>query len=136
MPEPVVSLRAVTKSVREGRSQRTILGGVDLEVRGGETVAIVGRSGSGKSTLLHLIAGLDRADSGSIALCGRDLGALDEKARAELRREQVGFVFQAFHLLPTLTALETVLLPLELARRDRSSSDRTNRNRAPDCHCC
>jgi predicted ABC-type transport system involved in lysophospholipase L1 biosynthesis ATPase subunit len=82
MPEPVVSLRAVTKSVREGRSQRTILGGVDLEVRGGETVAIVGRSGSGKSTLLHLIAGLDRADSGSIALCGRDLGALDEKARS------------------------------------------------------
>ncbi len=122
MSVPVVSLSAVHKSCREGRTDRAILNGVDFELAPATSCAIVGRSGSGKSTLLNLIAGLDRPDRGRIALLGHDLAALDEKARANVRQQHVGFVFQAFHLLPTLTALENVLLPLELARRERSAS--------------
>jgi putative ABC transport system ATP-binding protein len=93
----------------------TILDGVDLTVAPGEAVAIVGASGSGKSTLLGLLAGLDRASGGSIALCGQALEPLDEDGRAALRAGRVGFVFQNFQLIPTLTARENVLLPLELA---------------------
>ncbi|GAB0147371.1 ATP-binding cassette domain-containing protein [Marichromatium gracile] len=92
----------------------TILEGLELEVGAGEALAILGASGSGKSTLLGLLAGLDRASSGEVWLCGEPLGALDEDGRAELRSGRVGFVFQNFQLLPTLTARENVLLPLEL----------------------
>ncbi|NKN33129.1 ABC transporter ATP-binding protein [Marichromatium bheemlicum] len=92
----------------------TILAGLELEVGAGEALAILGASGSGKSTLLGLLAGLDRASSGEVWLCGKPLGALDEDGRAELRSGRVGFVFQNFQLLPTLTARENVLLPLEL----------------------
>lgn len=116
MPAPVLSLRSVHKSVREGATTRAILCGLDLDVLPGETVAVVGRSGSGKSTLLNLAAGLDRADRGTVELAGHDLSTLDEAARARLRQRSLGFVFQAFHLLPTLNALENVQLPLELAR--------------------
>ena len=122
MPAPVVSLRSVHKSVREGTATRAILAGVDLEVAAGETVAVVGRSGSGKSTLLNLTAGLDRQDRGTVMLGGEDLGALDEAGRARLRQRSLGFVFQAFHLLPTLTALENVQLPLELAREPAAAA--------------
>lgn len=91
-----------------------ILDGIDLEVTAGRFVAVVGPSGSGKSTLLGLLAGLDRPTSGSIELAGTDLGGLDEDGLARLRRAHVGFVFQDFQLLGNLTALENVLLPLEL----------------------
>lgn len=91
-----------------------ILKGIDLEIKDGETVAIVGASGSGKSTLLGLLAGLDRASAGEVWIDDVELGQLDEDQRAELRGQKVGFVFQSFQLLPSLTALENVMLPLEL----------------------
>jgi putative ABC transport system ATP-binding protein len=112
---PIVQLRAVAKAVREGGNRRTILDGVDLDVAAGEAVAVVGRSGSGKSTLLNLIAGIDDADAGAITTCGVDVVRAGERARAALRSQHVGFVFQAFHLLSTLTVAENVALPLELA---------------------
>lgn len=91
-----------------------ILKGITLEIKSGESVAIVGASGSGKSTLLGLLAGLDEASDGKVIIGGTDLGELDEDARALFRGQQVGFVFQSFQLLPALTALENVMLPLEL----------------------
>ena len=103
-----------------------VLRGVDLKLAAGERVAIVGESGSGKSTLLHLAAGLESPDSGRVWLEGRDLGRLDEVARTRLRRARVGIVFQSFHLIPTLTALENVALPLELAT-DLGLAERTRR---------
>jgi putative ABC transport system ATP-binding protein len=92
-----------------------ILKGIDLEIKASQTVAVVGASGSGKSTLLGLLAGLDTATAGKVWIDGVELGALDEDDRATLRAEKVGFVFQSFHLLPSLTALENVMLPLELS---------------------
>jgi putative ABC transport system ATP-binding protein len=119
---PLVSLRAVTKTVREGGTDRPVLAGVDLDIAAGEAVAILGRSGSGKSTLLNLIAGIDEVDGGAITTCGVDVVRADERARARLRMQQLGFVFQAFHLLPTLTVAENVALPLELAGVPRSAA--------------
>ncbi len=109
-----VSARALGKSVRGPAGELSILRGLDLEIAAGEAVAVLGASGSGKSTLLGLLAGLDDASSGEVRLMGQSLGGLDEDARAALRASKVGFVFQSFQLLPTLTALENVLLPLEL----------------------
>jgi len=105
----------LTKRYRSGPREVTVLDGVDLRVEANEFAAIVGPSGSGKTTLLGLLAGLDRPTSGTVRLDGVDLGTLDEDGRARLRAEKVGFVFQTFQLLPTLTALENVLVPLELA---------------------
>ena len=101
-----------------------ILKGIDLEIKRGESVALVGASGSGKTTLLGMLAGLDTPSSGSVILGGQDLTRLSEEARARLRGELVGFVFQNFQLLPALTALENVLLPLELKgdRKDREKA--------------
>jgi len=104
--------------VKSGDRDLVILRDIDLAVMPGEAVAIVGASGSGKSTLLALLAGLDTPTAGSVLLDGADLFALDEDARAELRGRAVGFVFQSFQLLPSLTALENVMLPLELAGRE------------------
>ncbi|MCC6669591.1 MAG: ABC transporter ATP-binding protein [Planctomycetes bacterium] len=112
-----VRLRGVTKSYREGERTRVVLARLDLDVAQGETVVLLGRSGSGKSTLLNLIAGIDRPDAGTVHVAGTELAALDETARTLFRRRHVGFVFQFFNLIPTLTVLENLLLPLELNRR-------------------
>ena len=100
----------------------TVLDGVDLEIAEGEVVVILGPSGSGKTTLLGLLAGLDRPTEGEVVLAGQPLSGLDEDARAALRAERIGFIFQSFHLIPTLTALENVLVPLELLGPDRAPS--------------
>jgi len=111
----ILSARGIGKTVKSGDSDLVILREIDLSVTAGEAVAIVGASGSGKSTLLAILAGLDTPTAGTVALDGADLFALDEDARAELRGRSVGFVFQSFQLLPSLNALENVMLPLELA---------------------
>ena len=107
------------KQVSSGNAPLQILQDIAFEVGAGEALAIVGASGSGKSTLLGLLAGLDLPSSGSVRIGGQDIFALDEDARAELRGDKVGFVFQSFQLLPALTALENVMLPLELANAER-----------------
>ncbi|MDD2665102.1 MAG: ATP-binding cassette domain-containing protein [Dechloromonas sp.] len=112
---PVVEVSELGKTVDNGGSPLTILQDISFSVMPGETVAIVGASGSGKSTLLGLLAGLDLPSAGAIRLDGADLGGLDEDARAQLRGRLLGFVFQSFQLLPSLNALENVMLPLELA---------------------
>ena len=112
---PVIRVRNLGKTVLSGETPLTILDGVSFEVESGATVAILGASGSGKTTLLGLLAGLDRPSAGEVWLGEVALGGLSEDARAALRRRWVGFVFQSFQLLPALTALENVMLPLELA---------------------
>jgi putative ABC transport system ATP-binding protein len=113
--QPIVKAVALGKQVETGRSRLTILEDVSFEIAAGEAVAILGASGSGKTTLLGLLAGLDLPTSGQVLIDGADLAALDEDGRASLRRRMVGFVFQSFQLLPALTALENVMLPMELA---------------------
>jgi putative ABC transport system ATP-binding protein len=112
---PIVRAAGLTKQVFAGSAALTILQDVSLDIGRGEAVAILGASGSGKTTLLALLAGLDVPTSGTVHIDGVDLFALDEDGRARLRRDRVGFVFQSFQLLPALTALENVMLPLELA---------------------
>ena len=112
---PAVELRRLTKRLPSGERLLTILDRVDLSVRAGESVAVLGPSGSGKSTLLALMAGLDRPTEGEILLDGQPIHGLSEDALALLRRRKIGFVFQSFQLLGNLTARENVLLPLELA---------------------
>jgi len=109
----VLSLRSVSKTFA-GPRRLTVLRGLDLEVARGEFVGVMGESGIGKSTLLNLIAGLDRADSGQVVIDGIDLATLEDDALTRLRRERMGFVFQAFHVLPYLTAAQNVALPLAL----------------------
>lgn len=115
--DSVVTARALSQRVTTADSTLDILSEVELDVKAGEILAITGASGSGKSTLLGLLAGLDQPSSGEIVLLGEPLNRLDEDARARLRAGRVGFVFQSFQLLPALTALENILLPLELAGR-------------------
>ncbi|HEU4921728.1 MAG TPA: ABC transporter ATP-binding protein [Burkholderiales bacterium] len=107
--------RGIGKTVKSGEADLVILREIDLAVTRGEAVAVVGASGSGKSTLLAILAGLDTPTNGTVELDGQDIFAMDEDMRAELRGRAVGFVFQSFQLLPSLTALENVMLPLELA---------------------
>ncbi|MFG0319023.1 MAG: ABC transporter ATP-binding protein [Planctomycetota bacterium JB042] len=114
MTETLLVVDDITRSYKSGARDLTVLDGVSFEAAAGETLAIVGPSGSGKSTLLGLCAGLDRPTRGRVVLAGEDLDALDEDARAELRARRVGFVFQSFRLLPTLTALENVRVPAEI----------------------
>ena len=115
MGRMIVQVRDLSMRLTGGGRSVTILDGVTLEVPEHEVLAVTGPSGSGKSTLLGLIAGLDRPTSGSIAIDGVDITRLDEDALARLRRDTIGFVFQSYHLIPTLTAAENVAVPLELA---------------------
>ncbi|MFZ8886610.1 MAG: ABC transporter ATP-binding protein [Steroidobacteraceae bacterium] len=118
-PVTVLEARKLRKEVSSPEGLLTILDEVSLAIHAGETVAIVGASGAGKSTLLALLAGLDEPSSGEVWVDGENITALDEDGRAAVRARRVGFVFQSFHLVPSLTALENVMLPLELAgRRD------------------
>ena len=112
---PLVRIRDLHLSVPSAAGPVNILRGVALDIAKGEAVGLVGPSGSGKTSLLMVLAGLERASSGSVALDGREITGLNEDALARLRRESVGIVFQAFHLIPTMTALENVAVPLELA---------------------
>jgi putative ABC transport system ATP-binding protein len=115
----VLAARGIGKTVKSGDSDLVILRDIDLEITSGEAVAIVGASGSGKSTLLAILAGLDTPTKGTVEIDGADLFSLDEDERAELRGRSVGFVFQSFQLLPGLTALENVMLPLELSQKEK-----------------
>ncbi len=121
-----MATNALGKVVTTGDGPLTILDDVSFSIKRGETAAVVGVSGSGKSTLLSLLAGLDSPSFGDVTLCGEQLSRLDEDGRARLRGEQVGFVFQSFQLLPNLTALENVTLPLEVL--NGSGSQQTARN--------
>jgi putative ABC transport system ATP-binding protein len=111
----VLESSRLTREVSSPEGTLTIVDGIDLGIVRGESVAIIGASGAGKSTLLALLAGLDLPTAGQVILDGQDLTRLDEDGRAALRAQRVGFVFQSFHLIPSLTALENVMLPLELA---------------------
>jgi putative ABC transport system ATP-binding protein len=113
----VLEAKNVSKTVASPEGPLTILADVSLSVRAGESLAIVGASGAGKSTLLALLAGLDSPSTGHVAIAGIDLNSLDEDGRAAIRGKHVGFVFQSFHLIPSLTAIENVMLPLELGGR-------------------
>jgi len=112
-----VEAHELTRRYGEGETAVDALRGVDITVRSGELVAVMGPSGSGKSTLMHILAGLDRPTAGTVVLAGTDLGALDDRSLTMLRREKVGFIFQTFNLLPILDARENILLPLSIAGR-------------------
>jgi len=117
MSEPLIDVKRISKQVVDSTGSLTILHDIDFQLRARESVAIVGASGSGKSTLLAILAGLDVPSSGTVVVAGVDIFKLDEDARAGLRAQQMGFVFQSFQLLGNLTALENVMLPLELMGR-------------------
>jgi putative ABC transport system ATP-binding protein len=114
-PQPAIALAGVNLSLGQGPARVHILKGIDLNIGSGEAIGLVGPSGSGKSTLLMVMAGLERADAGSVTVAGEELGRLNEDALARFRGRNVGIVFQSFHLIPTMTALENVAVPLELA---------------------
>ena len=118
MTDALIDLHDVHLTLGEGDVRTEILKGVSLTLQPGEKVAVLGPSGSGKSSLMAIVAGLERADSGSVRLAGQDIGGLDEDQLARLRGRFVGIILQAFHLLPTMTALENVSVPLELARTE------------------
>jgi len=118
----MINIRNLTKTVTSGEDNLTILDDVSIEIPDGQFVAITGASGSGKSTLLGLIAGLDAPTTGSIVIDGEDVTEMSEDGLARLRSEKVGFIFQSFHLIPSLTAYENVLIPLEIRRSPNARS--------------
>ena len=113
----ILAIRNLSKTYQSGSRKLTVLEDVNFEIQAGETISIVGPSGSGKTTLLGLCAGLDSGSTGSVVLNGQALEKLNEDQRAAVRNKDVGFIFQNFQLLPTLTALENVMVPLELKKR-------------------
>src|SRR5476649_2901327 len=125
-PEPAIRLAGVNLSLGQGAARVHILKDIDLNIGSGEAIGLVGPSGSGKSTLLMVMAGLEQTDTGSVTVAGEDLNALDEDALARFRGRHVGIVFQSFHLIPTMTALENVAVPLELAG-DPDATERATR---------
>lgn len=114
MPQAIISAQKLTQKIQLSQKQLTIFEDLDLDIQAGEQMAITGRSGSGKSTLLGILATLDQASSGQLMVCGESVSSLDEEQRALVRLRNIGFVFQSFQLLPHLTALENVMLPLRL----------------------
>ncbi|WP_147795159.1 ABC transporter ATP-binding protein [Cellulomonas sp. Y8] len=122
---PIASARGLVKTYGTGEAAVRALDGVDVDFARGELTAIMGPSGSGKSTLMHCMAGLDRGDAGTVVVDGLEVSAMNERKLTRLRRDHLGFVFQAFNLVPTLTALENITLPLDIARRpvDRAHLD-------------
>jgi putative ABC transport system ATP-binding protein len=125
MTQALIDVQRVSKQVEDSTGRLTILHEIDFQLRPQESVAIVGASGSGKSTLLSILAGLDVPTAGTVCVSGRDIFKIDEDARAELRAQTMGFVFQSFQLLGNLTALENVMLPLELMGRHDARSAAT-----------
>ena len=131
MKEPMLRCESLTQTYLSGGRELTVLKNITFALEAGGFLAIAGPSGSGKSTLLGLLAGLDRPRTGRVVLDGHDLGGLDEDQRARLRAQKVGFVFQSFHLIPTLTARENVQVPLELRGEDgRAARGAPARSRA------
>lgn len=117
-------VRGLTRRFQEGERTRTVLDHLDLEVRAGEAVVLLGRSGGGKSTLLNLIAGIDRPDAGTVTIDGADITSMSERERTLFRRRHIGFIYQFFNLIPTLTVEENLLLPLQLnGRSGRAASE-------------
>ena len=125
--EPVLEARGVMRAFRQGPIDLQVLQGVNLSVRAGERIAIIGASGSGKTTLLQILGGLDRPTAGVVNIAGSDIHALDEKARGELRNRTLGFIYQFHHLLPEFSALENVAMPLMVRRIARKEAESTAR---------
>lgn len=117
MPQTIISAQNLTQKIQLAQKQLTIFENLNFDIQEGEQVAITGRSGSGKSTLLGILATLDQASSGKLLICGESIAELNEEQRAEVRLKHIGFVFQSFQLLPHLTALENVMLPLRLQEK-------------------
>jgi putative ABC transport system ATP-binding protein len=123
--QPIVRLEELCKSFQEGRRSRQVLACVDASFREGDFIVLLGKSGSGKSTLLNLISGIETPTSGDVFIQGEPITRLSERRRTLFRRDQIGFVFQFFNLIPTLTVLENVTLPQELAGRERAAVEKT-----------
>jgi putative ABC transport system ATP-binding protein len=127
-PEAFIRLVNLSKSYQEGDRNRVVLRGSNVSIRKGEFVAILGKSGSGKSTLLNVISGIDLVDEGSVWLDGQNLTAMNDQERTIFRRDNIGFIFQFFNLIPTLNVWENVILPFELSRNRNGSGDQNARD--------